>query len=182
MTVTPRYEAYPDAYHTGLTVPLQLPGRANCEKSCASPAYDQSQHQQEPSQPGHPEATLQEWACLYHCHQGGVDRIFVDHPLFLHPLNTHGICNVNTYLQGTDFPDVDLRYSILCQAALAAPLLLWHQPAHHLEKLRLQALIRCLPQTLSGGVAQYIGLDGTAATLAAGRHVSTSSNGADPAN
>ena len=155
MTVTPRYQAYPDIHDTGLTVPLQLPD------------HDHSQLQQENSQRDWSANALQRWACLYHCHQAGVDRVFVDHPLFLDQLNTQGVKNVNTYLQGSDFPDVDLRYSILCQAALAAPILLWHQPADHLEKLRLQALIRRLPQTLSGGLAHYVGLHGATSALAA---------------
>ena len=158
MTVTPRYQAYPDAQDTGLTVPLQLPaaGRIVSPQTCSS--SDQHQLKQDGSQHNHCNTALQEWACLYRCHQNGVDRVFVDHPLFLDTCNAHGIYNVNTYLQGAGFPDIDLRYSILCQAALAAPILLWHQPADHLRRLRLQAVICRLPQTLSGGVAQYVGL------------------------
>ena len=174
MTVTPRYQAYPDVQDTGLTVPLQLPaaGRTVSPQTCVS--SDQHQLSQDGSQHNHCNTALQEWACLYHCRQSGVDRVFVDHPLFLDPYNAHGIYNVNTYLQGADFPDIDLRYSILCQAALAAPILLWHQPADHLLRLRLQAVMCRLPQTLSGGVAQYIGLDRVGSdaplTAAAERH------------
>lgn len=159
MTVTPRYQAYPGVHDTGLTVPLQLPANGSCNPTsrgsvCASNELKQDRLQHDLSQ-----TALQEWASLYHCQHGGVDRIFVDHPLFLDPYKTDSLSNVNTYLQGCDFPNVDLRYSILCQAALAAPILFWHQPADHLHKLRLQALVRCLPQTLSGGIAQYVGLD-----------------------
>ncbi|DBA67279.1 TPA: hypothetical protein ACH3X2_001585 [Trebouxia sp. C0005] len=159
MTVTPRYQAYPDVRDTGLKVPLQLPGNGSYKplsrgSLCVSNELKQDGPHHDLSEP-----PLQHWASLYHCQQGGVDRIFIDHPLFLHPYSTDSLSNVNTYLQGCDFPNVDLRYSILCQAALAAPILFWHQPADHLHKLRLQALIRCLPKTLSGGITQYVGLD-----------------------
>ena len=155
MTVTPRYQAYPDVHDTGLTVPLQLPVNGSYRGSvCVSNELRQDGPYHDLSKPA-----LQEWASLYHCHQGGVDRIFIDHPLFLDPYKTDNPSQVNTYLQGCDVPNVDLRYSILCQAALAAPILFWHQPADHLHKLHLQALVRRLPQTLSGGIAQYVGLD-----------------------
>ena len=160
MTVTPRYQAYPDAHDTGLKVPLRLPASTGTRSECQ---LSNIQHRQQPNQPKiTPHPPSQGWASLYHCCHKGVDRVFVDHPLFL---ETYGNNNANTYLQGgAQFPDLDLQYSILCQAALAAPVLLWHQPQDHLHRLQLQALISKVPQTLSGGVAQYIGLD--AASLA----------------
>ncbi len=159
MTVTPRYQAYPGVHDTGLTVPLQLPANGSFNPTSGGSVCASNELKQDRLQHDLSETALQEWASLYHCQHGGVDRIFVDHPLFLDPYKTDSLSNVNTYLQGCDFPNVDLRYSILCQAALAAPILFWHQPADHLHKLRLQALVRCLPQTLSGGIAQYVGLD-----------------------
>ena len=160
MTVTPRYQAYPDAQDTGLKVPLRLPVNADAR---SERQLSHIQHCQQPNQPKcTPHPPLQGWATLYHCCQNGVDRVFVDHPLFL---DTYGNNNANTYLQGgSQIPDLDLQYSILCQAALAAPILLWHQPQDHLHRLQLQALVSKVPQTLCGGVAQYIGLH--AASLA----------------
>jgi len=159
MTVTPRYQAYPNVHDTGLTVPLQLPVNGSCKPSYRGSVCVSNELKQDGLHHDLSEPALQEWASLYHCQQGGVDRIFIDHPLFLDPYKTDSPSHANTYLSGWDFPNVDLRYSILCQAALAAPILFWHQPADHLHKLCLQALVRCLPQTLSGGIAQYVGLD-----------------------
>ena len=170
MTVTPRYQIYDGLHDTGLTVPLQLPADASCSQSPAASANCESECEQQQPAGACTRPALQNWARLLHCHQGGVDRVFVDHPLFLDPLDTHGSHNVNTYQHGPDFPDIDLRYSILCQAALAAPVLLWHQPPHHLHKLQLQAKILCSPQTLSGGNACYVGLGGRTASLAADKH------------
>lgn len=158
MTVTPRYQAYNDAHDTGLQVPLQLPSNDLHQQSTSAHVGPPSKTKLEPTQQNKPASALQAWACLYHCRKNGVDRVFVDHPLFLDPLKKHSIYSVNTYLQGFDFPDLDLRYSILCQAALAAPILLWHQPAEHLYRLQLQACCSHSPHTISGGVAQYIGL------------------------
>ncbi|KAI7845973.1 hypothetical protein COHA_000518 [Chlorella ohadii] len=70
---------------------------------------------------------------LYHCWQGGVHRVFVDHPLF-HSSDVYGSTagggkGVYTYLEAGEAADLDLRYSVLCQAALAAPVLLERQAA-----------------------------------------------------
>ena len=162
MTVTPRYQAYTDAQDTGLKVPLRLPVGADAQRGHRLSIDQLCQHPDQPEPTLRP--SLQGWATLYHCWQKGVDRDFVDHPLFL---ETYGNDNANTYLRGgSQIPDLDLQYSILCQAALAAPILLWHQPRDHLHRLQLQALVSKLPQTLSGGVAQYIGLNAASASLA----------------
>ena len=68
----------------------------------------------------------QDAAQYYLCRRGSVDHVFVDHPMYCRTSDIYGSSNVNTYQEAGDFPDLDLRYSILCQAALAAPLLLWH--------------------------------------------------------
>lgn len=76
----------------------------------------------------------------YHlCRQGGVDRVFVDHPLFLGaaiygrpPGCSSGASSgvyTYTHLTGAHHPLVELQYNVLCQAALAAPLLLWERSA-----------------------------------------------------
>jgi hypothetical protein len=67
-------------------------------------------------------------AALFHMRQGGVDRVFVDHPL-LRAENIYGGTGGGggaslTYTEAGQFDDLDLRYSVLCQAALAAPVLL----------------------------------------------------------
>ena len=79
----------------------------------------------------------QDAAQYYLCRRGSVDHVFVDHPMYCRTLDIYGSSNVNTYQEAGDFPDLDLRYSILCQAALAAPLLLWHssQDAGTVKKL-----------------------------------------------
>ncbi|GAB4814966.1 hypothetical protein N2152v2_002012 [Parachlorella kessleri] len=74
----------------------------------------------------------------YHlCRQGGVDRVFVDHPLFLGagiygggPAGSGSASSgVYTYTHiasaAGHHPTVELQYNVLCQAALAAPMLLW---------------------------------------------------------
>lgn len=81
----------------------------------------------------------QDTAQYYLCQRSGVDHVFVDHPLYCRTSDIYGSSNVNTYQEAGDFPDLDLRYSILCQAALAAPLLLWQksacsQPQHRLAE------------------------------------------------
>ena len=177
MTVTPRYQAYTDAHDTGLQVPLQLPSNGLHQQSTSAHAGPPSKTKPEPTQQNKPASALQAWACLYHCRKNGVDRVFVDHPLFLDPLQQHSIYNVNTYLQGPEFPDLDLRYSILCQAALAAPILLWHQPAEHLYRLQLQACCSHSPHTISGGVAQYIGILKSLSWQASKRSNPKNSNG-----
>ena len=58
------------------------------------------------------------------CRRHRVDRVFVEHPIYHNTTDIYG-SNVNTYVEAGQFPDLDVRYSILCQAALAAPLLLW---------------------------------------------------------
>lgn len=72
---------------------------------------------------------LRRSARLYLRRQAGVERVFVGHPLYEAAHDIYGPAGADTYLQGGEFPDLDLRYSVLCQAALAAPLLLWGRPA-----------------------------------------------------
>nr|BAI44033.1 granule-bound starch synthase I [Amaranthus cruentus]BAJ09326.1 granule bound starch synthase I [Amaranthus caudatus]BAJ09327.1 granule bound starch synthase I [Amaranthus cruentus]BAJ09328.1 granule bound starch synthase I [Amaranthus hypochondriacus] len=57
----------------------------------------------------------------FHTYKRGVDRIFVDHPLFL--ARVWGITGSKLYgpKAGADYEDNQLRFSLLCQAALEAP-------------------------------------------------------------
>jgi granule-bound starch synthase len=62
--------------------------------------------------------------------RGGVDRVFVDHPL-LRTRDIYGFSGGGpplTYMEAGDAAALDVRYSVLCQAALAAPALLWPPP------------------------------------------------------
>ena len=156
MVVSPRYAEYKDAYDTGTSVPvllppsatLQAPLAAECHAADSSPALSGSQsdaqdsshadsaadsHGQAGTLPYSSQAPAgtalqqrQNAAQYYLCRRGKVDHVFVDHPMYCRTSDIYGSSNVNTYQEAGDFPDLDLRYSILCQAALAAPLLLWH--------------------------------------------------------
>ena len=72
--------------------------------------------------------------------RGRVDRVFVDHPLYgASPVDDRSPDRVYTYLEAGEgvgmvagsggAPDLAAAYSVLCQAALAAPLLLWPRGA-----------------------------------------------------
>lgn len=58
---------------------------------------------------------------FFHCYKRGVDRVFVDHPLFL--AKVWGKTGTKIYGQttGDDYDDNQLRFSLFCQAALEAP-------------------------------------------------------------
>ncbi|KAB2597907.1 granule-bound starch synthase 1 [Pyrus ussuriensis x Pyrus communis] len=58
---------------------------------------------------------------FFHCYKRGVDRVFVDHPLFLERVWGKTASKVYGPVAGVDFEDNQLRFSLLCQAALEAP-------------------------------------------------------------
>ncbi|KAG8069500.1 hypothetical protein GUJ93_ZPchr0006g41416 [Zizania palustris] len=61
---------------------------------------------------------------FFHCFKRGVDRVFIDHPSFLEKVwgkTGEKIYGPDT---GTDYRDNQLRFSLLCQAALEAPRIL----------------------------------------------------------
>uniref|UniRef100_A0A5B7AVA9 Granule-bound starch synthase 1, chloroplastic/amyloplastic n=1 Tax=Davidia involucrata TaxID=16924 RepID=A0A5B7AVA9_DAVIN len=58
---------------------------------------------------------------LFHCHKRGVDRVFVDHPLFLEKVWGKTGSKIYGPNAGDDYKDNQLRFSLLCQAALEAP-------------------------------------------------------------
>jgi hypothetical protein len=61
-------------------------------------------------------------ARLYLACQGGVERVFVGHPLFdAADGDIYGAAAAATYLEGDALPDLDLRYSVLCQARRLLP-------------------------------------------------------------
>ncbi|KAI4346461.1 hypothetical protein L6164_007355 [Bauhinia variegata] len=58
---------------------------------------------------------------FFHCYRRGVDRVFVDHPLFLERVWGKTGSKLYGPRAGLDYKDNQLRFSLLCQAALEAP-------------------------------------------------------------
>lgn len=58
---------------------------------------------------------------FFHCHKRGVDRVFVDHPWFLEKVWGKTGSKVYGPRAGKDYEDNQLRFSLLCLAALEAP-------------------------------------------------------------
>ncbi|KAE9612023.1 putative NDP-glucose--starch glucosyltransferase [Lupinus albus] len=58
---------------------------------------------------------------FYHCYKRGVDRVFVDHPMFLEKVWGKTGSKLYGPKAGVDYEDNQLRFSLLCQAALEAP-------------------------------------------------------------
>ncbi|MQM01054.1 hypothetical protein Taro_033806 [Colocasia esculenta] len=61
---------------------------------------------------------------FFHCYKKGVDRVFIDHPLFL--AKVWGKTGGKLYgpVAGEDYTDNQIRFSLLCLAALEAPRIL----------------------------------------------------------
>ncbi|XP_078162198.1 granule-bound starch synthase 1, chloroplastic/amyloplastic-like [Carex rostrata] len=60
----------------------------------------------------------------FHCSKRGVDRVFVDHPIFLEKVRGKTGGKIYGPVTGTDYQDNQLRFSLLCLAALEAPRIL----------------------------------------------------------
>lgn len=58
---------------------------------------------------------------FFHCYKRGVDRVFVDHPLFLEKVWGKTETKIYGPKAGVDYKENQLRFSLLCQAALEAP-------------------------------------------------------------
>ncbi|KAK0587492.1 hypothetical protein LWI29_023808 [Acer saccharum] len=58
---------------------------------------------------------------FFHCYKRGVDRVFVDHPMFLEKVWGKTGSKIYGPRTGLDYQDNPLRFSLLCQAALEAP-------------------------------------------------------------
>ncbi|KAG4919686.1 hypothetical protein JHK85_057967 [Glycine max] len=58
---------------------------------------------------------------FFHCYKRGVDRVFVDHPCFLEKVWGKTGSKLYGPSAGVDYEDNQLRFSLLCQAALEAP-------------------------------------------------------------
>ncbi|XP_022159719.1 granule-bound starch synthase 1, chloroplastic/amyloplastic [Momordica charantia] len=61
---------------------------------------------------------------FFHCYKRGVDRVFVDHPMFLEKVWGKTKSKLYGPKAGVDYDNNQLRFSLLCQAALLAPLVL----------------------------------------------------------
>ncbi|XP_066311742.1 granule-bound starch synthase 1, chloroplastic/amyloplastic-like [Miscanthus floridulus] len=61
---------------------------------------------------------------FFHCYKRGVDRVFIDHPSFLERVWGKTEEKIYGPDAGTDYKDNQLRFSLLCQAALEAPRIL----------------------------------------------------------
>ncbi|XP_061336467.1 granule-bound starch synthase 1, chloroplastic/amyloplastic-like [Gastrolobium bilobum] len=57
----------------------------------------------------------------FHCYKRGVDRVFVDHPMFLEKVWGKSGTKLYGPTAGEDYQDNQLRFSLFCQAALEAP-------------------------------------------------------------
>lgn len=58
---------------------------------------------------------------LFHCYKRGVDRVFVDHPIFLEKVWGKTGGKIYGPVTGTDYDDNQFRFRLLCLAALEAP-------------------------------------------------------------
>eukprot|EP00232_Nephroselmis_pyriformis_P002636 CAMPEP_0182913272 /NCGR_PEP_ID=MMETSP0034_2-20130328/37952_1 /TAXON_ID=156128 /ORGANISM="Nephroselmis pyriformis, Strain CCMP717" /LENGTH=621 /DNA_ID=CAMNT_0025049985 /DNA_START=21 /DNA_END=1886 /DNA_ORIENTATION=+ len=85
MTVAPRYDQYPDAWDTSVTVNI-----------------------------------MGEEVRYFHCKKKGVDRVFVDHPLFLAKVWGKTGSKIYGNKSGADFVDNPKRFSLFCKAAIEA--------------------------------------------------------------
>ncbi|KAK6948024.1 Glycosyl transferase, family 1, partial [Dillenia turbinata] len=91
MTVSPRYDQYRDAWDTGVLVEIKV-GDNRIE-------------------------TVR----FFHCYKRGVDRVFVDHPMFLEKVWGKTGSKIYGPCAGEDYKDNQLRFNLLCLAALEAP-------------------------------------------------------------
>eukprot|EP00884_Botryococcus_braunii_P001444 jgi/Botrbrau1/112/Bobra.0022s0100.2 len=121
MTVAPAYKPYPEAQDTGKDVLLRLP------PYCGFPETPSSSKKEDLSELGNPPTApvpLQPTARLLRLTQAGVERVFVEHSVY-DGLGNNIYGSPDTYLEAGDSSALDVRASVLCQAALAAPVLLW---------------------------------------------------------
>lgn len=67
----------------------------------------------------------------FHCYKRGVDRVFVDHPMFLAKVWGKTGSKIYGPAAGEDFQDNQLRFSLFCLAALEAPRVLSLNSSKH---------------------------------------------------
>nr|AEH27527.1 putative starch synthase [Amorphophallus konjac] len=61
---------------------------------------------------------------FFHCYKRGVDRVFIDHPLFLEKVWGKTGGKLYGPVAGEDYKDNQIRFTLLCLAALEAPRIL----------------------------------------------------------
>ncbi|XP_006343762.1 granule-bound starch synthase 1, chloroplastic/amyloplastic isoform X1 [Solanum tuberosum] len=118
MTISPRYDQYKDAWDTSVAVEVHLPIliRYNIVplhfliQECDPLLYLQVKV-----------GDSIEIVRFFHCYKRGVDRVFVDHPMFLEKVWGKTGSKIYGPKAGLDYLDNELRFSLLCQAALEAP-------------------------------------------------------------
>lgn len=132
MTVAPRYEAYPDTKPTGIFIPIRSDQEVDLQSvnrvpECGFMPLCQGNDDLRLSYGKEPQdhATEDAFAELYDVKSNGVVRVFVDHPRLSTGKDIYGQQNngILTYMESSDAADLDVRYSILCQAALGAAVL-----------------------------------------------------------
>ncbi|KAH8494752.1 hypothetical protein H0E87_021237 [Populus deltoides] len=67
----------------------------------------------------------------FHCYKRGVDRVFVDHPMFLEKVWGKTGSKIYGPTAGEDYQDNQLRFSLFCLAALEAPRVLSLNSSKH---------------------------------------------------
>ncbi|KAI3815688.1 hypothetical protein L1987_15367 [Smallanthus sonchifolius] len=58
---------------------------------------------------------------FFHCYKRGVDRVFIDHLMFLEKVWGKNAPTIYGPVAGTDYLDNQIRFSLLCRASLEAP-------------------------------------------------------------
>lgn len=109
MTVAPAYEAYPDTNDCGISIPVDVTPYDSSEGLDSELVEGQSLH------------SVQIRIRV----SKGVLRAFVAHPFFSVP----GADIYSAYTAEGEARDVPAAMDVLCQAAIAASCLLWHNPA-----------------------------------------------------
>ena len=110
MTVAPAYEAYKDTKDCGLSIPVTVASDDCCESRGSGLVEDNS--------------SLHSAQIRIRVSKG-VLRAFVTHPFFSVP----GTDIYSAYTAEGEARDVPAAMDVLCQAAIAASCLLWHNPA-----------------------------------------------------
>lgn len=111
MTVAPAYEAYPDTKDSGISIPVNMSTTQDWSEGAASDLNGST-------------ASIHSVQIRVRVSKG-VLRLFVTHPFFSVP----GTDIYSSYTAEGDPRNVPAAMDVLCQAALAASCLVWHNPA-----------------------------------------------------
>ncbi|XP_048127912.1 granule-bound starch synthase 1, chloroplastic/amyloplastic-like isoform X3 [Rhodamnia argentea] len=117
MTVCPRYDQYKDAWDTEVVAEVKFSNGSYLY--CAHIFHGMSRSLLFVLQVKVGDRI--ETVRFFHCYKRGVDRVFVDHPMFLEKVWGKTGSKIYGPQAGKDYTDNQLRFSLLCQAALEAP-------------------------------------------------------------